>query len=471
MASKDVKLPDIGEGVTEGEMVKWLVKVGDSVKADQSIAEVMTDKATVEVPSPFAGVVKELKVKEGDVVPIESTLLVLEADGAGASAPAAKVPAAASQTSSSPAKTAPAVSASMGAPAKPAAAVSAATAVGGGSASASGGGAASSHGGAGSVYPPAAEVHVVATPATRRLAREMSVDINAVGGSGLAGRVTREDVMKAKSGTGAVAAGQPQFTPAAGASTKSAPTMPLPSRSAYAGAQAADERVPLRGIRRKIAEQMQMTKQVVPHFTIMDEANVSELVKLRAQSKDAGEKYGVKVTYLPFVMKALVATMREFPMFNASIDDQAGEIVYKKYYNVGFAADTPNGLLVPVIKNADQKTILEISKEIQDLAKKARDGKLALEEMRGATITITNIGSVGGTYATPIINHPEVAIIGMYKVDWKPVYKDGTFVPTQVMNFTATCDHRLIDGAVAANFLKAFLQRIENVGRFVLDMI
>jgi pyruvate dehydrogenase E2 component (dihydrolipoamide acetyltransferase) len=234
---------------------------------------------------------------------------------------------------------------------------------------------------------------------------------------------------------------------------------------------AAEERVAIRGIRRKIAEQMQMTKHVVPHFTIMDEARVDELVKLRTQSKEAAEKYGVKVTYLPFVMKALVSTLREFPMFNASIDDQAGEVVYKKYFNIGFAADTPNGLLVPVIKNADQKTVLEISKEIQDLAKKARDGKLALDEMKGATITITNIGSVGGTYATPIINHPEVAIIGMYKVDTKPLYKDGQFVPVQVMNFTATCDHRLIDGAVAANFLKAFLKRIENVGQLVLDMI
>ena len=387
MATKDVKLPDIGEGVTEGEMVKWLVKVGDVVKADQPIAEVMTDKATVEVPSPFAGTVKEFKVKEGDVVPIETTLLVLEAGGASA-APAAPAPVAAKAPVSTPT------------PAPVAAPVVAA----------------SSNGGGLEVHPPAADVHVLATPATRRLAREMSVDINAIQGSGLAGRVTRDDVLKSQ-GAGAVAAGTPKFaTGSAGAAA-----MALPTRQAYVSTQPqSEERVALRGVRRKIAEQMQMTKHVVPHFTIMDEANVSELVKLRDQAKAAGEKYGVKVTYLPFVMKALVATLREFPMFNASIDDQAGEIVYKKYFNIGFAADTPNGLLVPVIKNADQKTILELSKEIQDLAKKARDGKLALDEMKGATITITNIGSVGGTYATPIINHPEVAIIGLYKVDWKP---------------------------------------------------
>ncbi len=445
MATKEVKLPDIGEGVTEGEIVKWLVKVGDSVSADQPVAEVMTDKATVEVPSPVAGVVKELKAKEGDVVPIETTLLLLDASGAGAAVakPAATVSSKA--TPSSPSKPAPAMSAT------PKTAPAAAPQF-----------AARGNGGGLDVYPPTAESRVLATPATRRLAREMSVDINLLQGTGLAGRVTREDVMKSKSGSGAVAAGSPSW----------APVMPSVPRHAYVSTQAnAEERVPLRGIRRKIAEQMQLTKQIVPHFTIMDEANVSELVRLRAQAKQAAEKLGIKVTYLPFVMKALISTLRNFPMLNASIDDQAGEIVYKKYYNIGFAADTPNGLLVPVIKNADQKTVLEISREIVELANKARDGKISVEEMKGATITITNIGSVGGSYATPIINHPEVAIIGMYKVDWKPVYKDGTFVPTQVMNFSATCDHRLIDGAVAANFLKAFLKRIENVGELVLDMV
>lgn len=463
MATKDVKLPEVGEGVTEGEMVKWLVKVGDTVNADQPIAEVMTDKATVEVPSPVAGTVKELKVKEGDIVPIETVMLVLETGGAGAtiSAPAASTPA---KPAAAPMAAQPAASAQQFA--KPT----------NGSVAASSGGSsvmAAVQAGAGSVYPPAAEINVLATPSTRRLAREANVDINQLSGTGLAGRVTREDVMKAKSGTGAIAAGQPMFTAgvARADGAQHAGYMPIP-KVAYAGATgAAEERVPMRGIRRKIAEQMQMTKHVVPHFTIMDEANVTELVRLRTQSKEAGEKYGVKVTYLPFVMKALIATMREFPMFNASIDDQAGEIVYKKYFNIGFAADTPSGLLVPVIKNADQKTVLQISKEIQDLAKKAREGKLALDEMKGACITITNIGSVGGTYATPIINHPEVAIIGMYKVDWKPVYKDGAFVPTQMMNYTATCDHRLIDGAVAANFLKAFLKRIENVGQLVLEMM
>ena len=214
-----------------------------------------------------------------------------------------------------------------------------------------------------------------------------------------------------------------------------------------------------------------MAKRIIPHFTLMDEANVTALVRVREEVKAQAERLGIKVTYLPFVVKALIATMRDFPAFNASIDDGAGEIVYKKYFNVGFAADTPNGLLVPVLKDADRKTIAELAREIVDLSKRARDGKLQLDEMRGATVTITNIGSVGGTYATPIINHPEVAILGMYKISEKPVFgKDGKIEAIKAMNFTITADHRLIDGAVAANFLAAFIRRIENPGALMLDM-
>jgi pyruvate dehydrogenase E2 component (dihydrolipoamide acetyltransferase) len=313
------------------------------------------------------------------------------------------------------------------------------------------------------VYPPPADAKVLATPATRRLAREMGVDINNLKGSGVAGRVTRDDV--SHSGSGATAAGTPSYQ---------SPGIP---RAAYQGpVGAVEERVPLRGIRKKVAENLQMAKHIIPHFTLADTANITSLVSLREDLKEQAEKLGVKITYLPFVMKALIATVREFPMFNASIDDQAQEIVYKKYFNMGFAADTPNGLMVPVIKNADHKTITQLSKEITDLAKKARDGKLALDEMKGATITITNIGSVGGTFATPIINHPEVAILGMYKIEDKPVVKKGADGALEIdvhktMNFTITCDHRLIDGAVAARFLKAFISRMENPGVLMLDMM
>lgn len=429
--AQDVKLPELGEGVTEGELVKWLVKSGDSVKADQAIAEVLTDKATVEVPTPVAGVVGELKFKAGDVVKVGSTMITLTGAGGASAAPAAPAPQASAPVAAAPA-----------AKAAPVATSSAATANG--------------------IFPPVADSKVLATPATRRLARETGVDINALSGSGLAGRVTREDVLAA--GGGAVAATSSAKAPAAGGMT-----IPRPAYQGQAGA--AEERVALIGIRKRIAENMQRSKQIIPHFTIMDEAKVDALVALRESLKDFAEKNGTKITYLPIVMKAMVATIREFPMFNASIDDAAGEIVYKKYFNIGFAADTPTGLVVPVIKNADQKTILEISKEIIDLSKRARDGKLKPDEMKGACITVTNIGSIGGTYATPVINHPEVAILGMYKIDEKPVIKDGQLKAIKTMNYTMTADHRLIDGALAARFLAAFIGRIENPGKLMVEML
>ncbi|MEK2644398.1 dihydrolipoyllysine-residue acetyltransferase [Bdellovibrio sp. BCCA] len=433
---QDIKLPELGEGVTEGELVKWLVKPGDSVKADQAIAEVLTDKATVEVPTPVAGVVKDLKFKSGEVVKVGSTMITLEG-GAGAAAPAPQAPAGAQREV--PASAHANFAAAHSAPVQAASAATVAT---------------------GGIFPPVADSKVLATPATRRLAREMGVDINSLGGSGLAGRVTREDVLSAKGGAAPVSAKAP-----------AAPGMSIPKPSYQGPAGAAEERVPLVGIRKKIAENMQRSKHVIPHFTIMDEAKVDAMVAMRESLKEHAEKHGTKITYLPIVMKALIATIREFPMFNASIDDAAGEIVYKKYFNLGFAADTPNGLVVPVIKNADQKSILEISKEILDLSKRARDGKLKPDEMKGATITVTNIGSIGGTYATPVINHPEVAILGMYKIDEKPVIKDGQLKAIKVMNYTMTADHRLIDGAVAARFLAAFIARIENPGKMLVELI
>ncbi len=429
-----VKLPEIGEGVTEGELVKWLVKIGDTVKVDQSIAEVMTDKATVEVPTPTAGVVKALKAKEGDVIKVEQVMIELESSGAKeTSAPAAPAPtptpAAAGASAHSTSLTSSSVSTTS------------------------------------SQLLPPANLNVLATPATRRMAREMNVDINQLQGTGLAGRVTRDDVLQYQGGSATVSGG---LTVPASAK---APGMSIPRLAYQSPAGAIEERVALRGIRKKIAENMQMAKHIVPHFTLMDEVNVTQLVQFRENLKSLAEKEGTKITYLPFVMKALIATIRHFPQFNASIDDAAQEIVYKKYFNLGFAADTPNGLVVPVIKNADQKTIVELSKEIIDLSKRARDGKLKPEEMKGATITITNIGSVGGTYATPIINHPEVAILGMYKIQDKVIVENGDFKVVKVMNFTITADHRLIDGAVAANFLKAFFQRIEQPAVLMADMI
>lgn len=427
-AQLTVKLPELGEGVTEGELIKWLVKPGDSVKVDQSVAEIMTDKATVEVPSTVTGTVTELMFKPGDVVKVENIILKLSGSGA---APTAAAPQATNQQPVSQKAPAPV--------SQPAAGATQAGPI---------------------LYPPPADFKVLATPSTRRLAREMGVDLNGMSGTGLAGRVTRDDVLNAKAPTARSSGSSP---------SASLPQIQKPSYQGPAGS--AEERVPLLGVRKKIAENLQRAKQIIPHFTLMDEADVTQLVGFRESLKEAAEKAGTKVTYMPFVMKALIATIREFPMFNASIDDAAGEIVYKKYFNLGFAADTPNGLLVPVIKNADQKTIMDLSKEIIDLSTRARDGKLKLDEMKNATITVTNIGSVGGTYATPVINHPEVAIFGMYKISDKLVLAaDGNVSVRKVMNFTITCDHRLIDGAVAARFLKAFINRIQNPGVLMLDM-
>lgn len=427
-----VKLPELGEGVTEGELVKWTVNIGDAIKADQTVAEIMTDKATVEVPSPVAGIVKEFKFKKGEIIKVESIILTLTGTTTATATPAAPV---ATATANRAAPSAPTAAMTMSA-----------------SSSAT-------------IFPPVADSKVLATPATRRLAREMGVDINGMSGSGLAGRVTREDVLSTKGGSATVS------TTGSGATSAGTPSMNFPKPAFTSTNAQLEERVDLIGIRKKIAQNLQMSKSIIPHFTLMDEADVSQLVTLRETLKDFAEKNGTKITYLPFVMKALIATIKEYPMFNASIDDAASQIVYKKYFNIGFAADTPNGLVVPVIKHADQKSILEISKEIIDLSKRARDGKLKPDEMKGACITITNIGSVGGTYATPIINHPEVAILGMYKISDKPILKaDGSIGFIKSMNYTVTCDHRLIDGAVAANFLKSFFAKIQNPGILMMGM-
>tara|TARA_B100001248_G_scaffold262438_1_gene258443 strand:- start:1232 stop:2527 length:1296 start_codon:yes stop_codon:yes gene_type:complete len=431
MATVDIKLPEIGEGVTEGELVNWLVKEGDAVEEDQAIVEIMTDKATVEIPSHTSGTVKELKFQPGDMIEVDSIIMTLES-GASAKPAAESKPEAAKDD----------VAKEAAAP-KPSA--PAATSNGGSNGQA--------------LAPPVAASNVLATPSTRRLAREMNVDINQMQGSGLAGRVTREDVL-ASGGGGS--GGMESVKPA---------SMEFPRPAFHSNQADLEEREPIRGIRKKIAENMQMYKHIIPHFSLMDEADVTSLVKMRTDLKKEMEKSGIKVTYLPFVMKALIAASRQYPMLNATIDDDAGEIVYKKYFNIGFAADTPNGLVVPVIKNADQKSILEISAEIMQLADKARSGKLSLEEMRGATITITNIGSVGGTAATPIINHPEVAIFGMYKISDKPVLSDGKWRARKMMNLSITADHRLIDGAVAARYMNEVIARLQNPARLMLDLI
>jgi pyruvate dehydrogenase E2 component (dihydrolipoamide acetyltransferase) len=469
MAATEIKLPDIGEGVNEGEIVRWLVKEGDSVAHDQALVEVMTDKATVEIPCSAAGKVVKILAKEGQVVKVGGALLSMETGGVASEAPAdaeskkEPTPAKASEPpapkTEPPPEKAPAPKtepAPEKAPApktdppaeKPAAVEKPQT----------------------DVQPPVAGANVLATPATRRFARESGVDLNQLKGSGPVGRVTRDDVIKAGTQNGSAAPGAVTNGAGATASPQSGASKALPAFVPLAKSEG-EERKPFRGIRRKIAENLQRSKQIIPHFTHADECDVTELVNWRASFKDQALERGVKLTYLPFVLKAVAVTCKEFPNFSASIDDASSEIVIKHTINIGFAADTAEGLLVPVVKNVDKKSILEIGHDISQLAEKARTGKLASDDMRHGSLTVTNIGSIGGISATPIINHPEVCIIGVYKIQKKPVVVGNEIKIRDMMGVTATCDHRLIDGAQAARFLNKLMKRLENPQSLLLDLV
>lgn len=309
---------------------------------------------------------------------------------------------------------------------------------------------------------PAAEPNklVLATPSVRKLAREKGVNIAEVNGTGKNGRITREDVLGFTGAAPAAAQGAEAAAPA------SAPA----AKAAVQAGPGVEERVPFKGIRKAIANAMVKSVYTAPHVTLMDEVDVSALVALRSRSKPVAEKKGVKLTYLPFIVKALVAACREFPALNAMIDEAANEIVYKKYYNIGIATDTDNGLLVPVVFDADRKNIWTIANEIRDLATRGREGKLAPNEMKGGTISITNIGSAGGMFFTPVINFPEVAILGVGRISEKPVIKNGEIVPASVMALSLSFDHRIIDGATAQNFLNYIKQLLADPELLVMEV-
>ena len=404
---QEVKLPEIGEGVHEGELLKWLVKEGDIIEIDQVLAEILTDKASVEIPSTLSGTVQSLKAKEGDTIKVGEVIMTVTQAMPLTSTPSKDATA---QKEVPPATPLPAKQTDV------------------------------THQGATAIPPTPS--HILATPSTRRLALKLNVPIEQVSGTGNLGRVTKADVEN--------------FAKSTAKPTIEEPTVDYKLKKPQI---LQDEVVPLRGIRRKIAQRMQLSKQIIPHFSIMDEANVTDLVKIRTSYKEHFKN--IKITYLPFIMKALIVACKDFPALNASIDEE--KIIYKKNFHIGFAADTPEGLLVPVIKNADQKDILQMSQEIQHLAEKAKNGQLTLEEMTGSTITLTNIGSIGGSYATPIINPSEVAIIGLYRIQKKPLFckATGRFQATDIMNLSCTADHRLIDGALAARFLRTLIKKIE----------
>ncbi len=435
----DFYMPDIGEGVVEGEIVGWKVKEGDRVKLDQPLVEVMTDKATVELPSPRAGVIKKINYKDGDICPVGKVLVVIEEEGAPATAsngngkmPAAHVVEEAPRANPSTAQ----VMHSKVAQNVPV-----------------------SGSGSGSIEVVDASVdraRVLATPATRRLARQLGVEIGRVPATGKHGRVTTEDVKRFKEA--------PHSQPAA----QQARTAYTPVSIAKGGDE---ERIPLRGIRKKIAESMTRSVQTAAHFTYVEEVDMTELVAVRERAKARATERGVKLNYLPFIVKAVVSGLKTWPMLNASLDEATQEIVRKKYYHIGIAAQGPQGLAVSVVRDADKRSIFDLSKEIERLGEAVRTGAATREELTGSTFTISSLGKLGGVLATPIINFPEVAILGVHKIEERPAVRNGQIVARHLMNLSISVDHRLADGWDGAMFLQDVKSLLEDPTTMFMEMV
>ena len=421
-----VTLPELGEGIEEAEVVRLLVAVGDTVEADQPLIEIETDKATVEVPSPAAGVVSEIAVASGDVIAVGAVMLSLETTGDAPepreqAAPVSDAAPAPAEQATPEEQAAPAASAVR--PAAPSA-----------------------------VAAPTPAPHVtartraLAAPSVRKLAREIGVDIDTVTPTGRGGRATLDDV-KAHAKR---ALTQPE------ASTGVVAAPPLPDFSQWGPV----ERTPLRGVRRTVARRMSQAWQTVPHVTQHDEADITEFEAARKAAKRTTPDLPLTVTALAVAVAA--AALKEFPQFNASLDTARGEIVYKQYVNVGVAVDTERGLMVPVIRNADQKSLGDLSTEIAALASKMREGKATPDDLQGGTFTITNLGGLGGTSFTPIVNYPEVAILGLSRSKMAPVYQGDRFEPRPMLPLSLSYDHRLVDGADGVRFLRWIAVRLEH---------
>jgi pyruvate dehydrogenase E2 component (dihydrolipoamide acetyltransferase) len=417
----EYKFPDLGEGVTEGEIKKWLVKEGDSVAKDQALAEVETDKAVVEMPSPVAGTVLKMNHKEGDLVKVGEVLIVIGEKGEGLPAPTVvaeaqaktELPEGARKPSYSVVGELPTEEVNV-----------------------------SSTGKVAETRPPAA---VQATPAVRKLAKDLGVDISVVKGTGPNGRVTDEDVKKAKE------------SPPPKAETPHMRTAPKFDLYGWV------DRVPLRGIRRTTAKHMIESQTKAAQVTAMDQADVTALFALREKvKKDVLEQRKVNVTFMPFIVKAVAMALKAHPSLNSSVNDEENEILIKKYYNVGIAVAIEDGLIVPVIKMADQKGIVDLAEEIHNLAELAGSRKIDMADLRGGTFTITNYGVFGTTYGTPIINYPEVAILGTGRIVDTPMVIDGKIEPRKMLPLSLTFDHRALDGAEAAKFMNELKKWLEN---------
>jgi pyruvate dehydrogenase E2 component (dihydrolipoamide acetyltransferase) len=405
----EFRLPDIGEGVAEGEVVKWFVKAGDAIREDAPLVSVLTDKANVEIPSPKSGTVVALHAKEGEKVKVGGLLVTIEVGGGGAAAS----PAATSGTAAAPKVAAPAPPSPPTPPA-----------------------------------PVASAGRVLAAPYVRRLAAERGIDLTTVKGTGPGGRVTEGDL----AAPAATAPSAPE--PATTTDAPKAATEPPKKSPAASSSDAEFERVPIRGVRRVISEHMTEATHRAAHFTYVEEVDVTELVRLRDRMAKHVEKNSVKLSYLPFVAKAIVAGLRAQPWMNARMDDEHQELHVYRDVHIGIATAAPEGLIVPIVRNVEGKSIATLAREIQELAERGRAGKLTRGELTGGTFTITSLGALGGVMATPILNYPEVAILGVHRIVRRPVYlPDGTIAPAQLMNLSVSLDHRVLDGIVGAQFL------------------
>ncbi|HIJ99728.1 TPA: 2-oxo acid dehydrogenase subunit E2 [archaeon] len=419
---KEFIFPDVGEGISEGKLVKWSVKPGDKVEEDQIIGEIETDKAIVEMPSPYEGIIKELKVPEGGTIHVGEVLVVYEGDG----------------------------EVELEKPVEKKARESVGI-VGDVSTKASGVLPAGLQGRTSS----APSDHIKAAPAARKLAKELKVELSTIKGSGPAGAITVKDVKAASPEEK-----EPEKKTAAEAPEEEKTEKKIRVVRKY-DMYGYVKRVPLSMIRKTIAKTMVKSWKEIPHVTHMDEADVTELVEVRKTEKEIAAEQGIHLTYLPFIMKAMMGALKKYPDFNASYDEENEELVIKEYYNIGFAVDTEAGLMVPVLKRSEQKTLMTLAKEMQDLAEAARSRKINIMDMQGGSITITNIGSLGGLYATPIIRPPEVAILGLGKIYDKIVPgKDGKPEVRKVMPISLSFDHRVLDGANAARFVSEIIRHL-----------
>ena len=453
----EFRLPDIGEGVAEGEVVQWFVKEGDRVAEDAPLVSVLTDKANVEIPSPKSGTVVKIHAAVGEKVKVGGLLVTIEPAASGGSAPpaAAKAAAPAPAPKGSPAA-APAPKGSSAVAQAPAAAKPGASAAPSPKPAAPAAPSPPTSSATPSTGP------IAASPYVRRLAAERGIDLSKVRPSGPGGRIVEADLSPAGE------ASEPS------AEAGATPTPAPPAASVASPVPAVDgvlERVPIRGLRRVIAEHMVESTHRAAPFTYVEEIDVSELVALRERMAKHVEKQGVKLSYLPFIVKGIVAGLRAHPRMNATMDDEKNELVVRSEYNIGIATAAPDGLIVPVVRHADEKSVGQLAREIQDLADRGRAGKLTRNELTGSTFTITSLGALGGVLATPILNYPEVGILGVHKIVRRPVYRaDGSLGPADLMNLSVTLDHRVLDGIVGAQFLATVKGYLEDPHQLFAEM-